>query len=142
MINAPRQKVWDAITTDALYREWTMAFCEGSYFEGGWNKGDAIRFYGPDKDGNVGGMISEIAESRMPEYISIRHVGMIENGVEDRESEKVKAWLPAFENYTLKEVDGGTEFSVDMDSSDEYYAAFAEMWPRALAKLKEISERN
>lgn len=58
-------------------------------------------------------------------------------GVEDTESEEAKKWTPAFENYTLSETDGKTKIEVDLDTNEEY----AEMWPKALEKLKEISER-
>jgi uncharacterized protein YndB with AHSA1/START domain len=39
-INTKPEKIWDAIVDDKKYREWTSPFQKGSYFEGGWNKGD------------------------------------------------------------------------------------------------------
>lgn len=71
--------------------EWTAAFCPDSYYEGGWNKGDKIRFIGEGENGEKGGMISEIAESRIHSFISIRHLGYFKNGVEDTTSEEVRA---------------------------------------------------
>lgn len=139
-INAPIQRVWWAIIDKKLYEQWAETFMKGSTFEGGWNKGDKIKFIGPNEDGTISGMISEIAESNFPTFISIRHVGMIFNGVEDTTSDQIKAWTPAYENYTLKEENGVTEFVLDMDSNEEYYEMFKEMWPKALAKLKEIVE--
>jgi hypothetical protein len=47
----------------------------------------------------------------------------------------------AHENYTFKESDGSTEVLVDMDSNGEYKALFEEAWPKALLKLKELSEK-
>lgn len=142
VINAPREKVWDVMLGDATYREWTSVFNpKGSWYEGGWNTGDDIRFYGPGENGELGGMIARIAESRKPEFVSIEHRGMMENGVDDLTSDKVKAWQGAHENYTFNEVDGGTEVLVDMDVEDEYVPMFNEMWPKALAKLKEVAER-
>jgi DNA-directed RNA polymerase subunit beta len=82
------------------------------------------------------------AKNTPNEFLSIEHIGMINSAGEiDTESEMVKQWTPAFENYTFKDVDGGTEVRVDMDIADQYESMFAEMWPQALAKLKEISER-
>jgi uncharacterized membrane protein len=79
-INSSQEKVWDTITDDKKYREWTSVFQPTSYFEGGWNTGDKINFVGIDEKGEKGGMVSEIAESRKPEYISIRHLGYMQNG--------------------------------------------------------------
>ena len=55
-------------------------------------------------------------------------------------SEAVKAWTPAYENYTFNEKGSRTELAVDMDVLPDYEAYMTETWPKALAKLKEISE--
>ncbi len=122
---------------DETYRRWTSAFTEGSYYEGSWEEGSKILFLDPD--GN--GMVAKIAENRPHEFVSIEMVGFVQKGVEDTESDGAQAMAGAHENYTLKESDGKTEVQVDMDSSDEYYAVFDEMWPRALKKLKELCEK-
>lgn len=142
-INAPREKVWDIMLSDATYREWTTAFNPGSYFVGDWSTGSKILFLGPNPDGTPGegGMVSRIAENRRPEFMSIEHLGLVSNGVEDTESEAAKKWAPAFENYTFNEKDGGTELLVDLDVEEEYYAMFEEMWGKALPLLKSIVER-
>ncbi|MEX2593833.1 MAG: hypothetical protein WD426_13750 [Anditalea sp.] len=51
------------------------------------------------------------------------------------------AMAGAHENYTFKEADGITEVSVDADTNDEYKALFEDIWPKALLKLKELSEK-
>jgi uncharacterized protein YndB with AHSA1/START domain len=140
-IQASREKVWNSIVHEEPYRVWTAPFHEGSTFEGGWNTGDKIKFIAPEEDGSRSGMISEIAESRFPEFISIRHLGMLYNGVEDTSSEEVKKWAPSYENYTLTEENGFTHFQVALDSSEEYVEMFNEMWPKALEKLKEVAEK-
>ncbi len=140
-INAPVEKVWNTMLGDATYREWTMAFHEGSYYMGSWEKGSKILFLGPDEGGGVGGMVGQIAENRPHEFISIEHRGFVKGGVEDYDSEEVKKWVPAFENYTFTSKDGGTELLIEVDTNEEYSKMFSEMWPRALAKLKEVAER-
>lgn len=140
-INAPREVVWDAIVNDAKFRLWTSAFQESSYFEGGWNKGDTIRFLATNEKGEKEGMVSEIAESIYPEYISIKHLGYIVNGVDDTTSEEIRKWAPAYENYALEKFEENkTLFKLDMDAADEYFDMFMELWPKALAKLKKVSE--
>ncbi len=139
-INAPREHVWNTMLGDATYRQWTEAFAKGSYYEGSWEQGSPIKFLAPNDDGTLAGMFSRIAENRPHEFISIQHLGEIKDGVEDASG---KRWEAAFENYTLKEVDGGTEVRVDMDSEDGKLAAmFTEMWPKALDTLKRIAEQS
>ena len=142
IINAPKEKVWDKMFSDLSYREWTKVFMPGSYFEGSWDKGAKIRFLAKDGNGKLNGMISTIEENRPYEFISIKHLGVVHDGVEDTTSDEVKKWSGAHENYTFEETDGKTEVLVEMDSDDEFVKMFEEMWPKALAKLKEISERN
>jgi hypothetical protein len=139
-IDASAESVWDAIVSDAKYRQWTSAFQEGSYFEGGWNAGDKIRFIAINDKGEKEGMVSQIAESRYPSFISILHLGYLVNGIEDTTSEEVKKWAPSYENYTLESKGDQTVFKLDQDVNEEYYAMFLDIWPKALQKLKEISE--
>lgn len=142
-INAPKEKVWHTMLDDKTYREWTAAFNPGSYYKGDWSKGSKILFIGPDpKTGEEGGMVSRIAENKPYEFISIEHLGIVKNGVEDTTSEEARKWAPAFENYTFKEKGGATEVLVEMDIEDENKKMFEEMWPKALQKLKEIAEKQ
>ncbi len=141
-IEAPREKVWDTMLGEATYREWTTAFSEGSHYKGSWEKDSKMLFLGPDpKTGEEGGMVSRIADNKLYEYISIEHLGIYANGVEDTTSDEAKKWAPAFENYTFTEKDGGTEVLVDMDIEENYADEFEKMWPAALAKLKDIAEK-
>ena len=143
IINAPRKVVWDTMLQDATYREWTRAFNPGgSWYEGSWTQGSTIRFLGPGEDGTLGGMISRIKENRPYEYVSIEHLGVIQDGKEDTTSEDVKKWVPAFENYTFSERNGGTELLVDMDIDESHRTMFEETWPKALGDLKALAERQ
>jgi hypothetical protein len=138
-INAPREKVWSALWDDANYREWTSAFSPGSHARTDWAKGSKVLFL--DGEGK-GGMVSRIADNVPNEYMSIEHLGEMRDGVEDTTSDKVKAWKGAMENYTLKDVDGKTHLTIDTDMADDYVDMMKGMWPKALAKLKEVAERN
>ena len=143
VINAPKEKVWHTMLDEKPYREWTRVFNEGSYFKGSWEKGSKILFLGPDpKTGEEGGMVSRIAENKPYDFISIEHLGIVNNGVEDTTSEEAKKWAPAFENYTFKEKNGTTEVLVDMDMNDENVEMFEKMWSDALERLKKIAERS
>ena len=140
-INAPKEKVWDTLWTDATYRAWTSAFAEGSRAETDWKKGSKVLFL----DGRNSGMVSTIAENKPNEFMSFRHLGTIINGVEDLDSPATKEWSGATENYTLKTVNGKTELRIDMDDmgmEQKMLEYFEKTWPVALDKLKELAEKN
>ena len=137
-INAPREKVWNILWGNITYPEWTSVFAEGSRAETDWKKGSKVLFL----DGKGEGMVSTIAENKPNEFMSIKHLGFVKNGVEDTNSEKVKEWAGALENYILKTINGKTELIVDMDITDEYKDYFEKTWPNALKKLKEMAEKN
>lgn len=142
IINAHKEKVWNTMLEDKTYRIWTEPFNPGSYYKGDWSKGSKILFLGPDPEtGKEGGMVSRIAENKLYEFISIEHLGIVKDGVEDTTSEHATKWAPAFENYTFKEKNSTTEVLVDIDINDEYKAVFEDMWPKALQKLKELAEK-
>ena len=135
-VNASREKIWDVLWSDGSYRQWTSVFAEGSRAETDWKKGSKVLFH----DGKGDGMVSTIIENIPNEFMSIKHLGEVKNGIEDTASEKVKQWAGAMENYTLTEVDGKTELNVDMDIAEEYKDYFLTTWPKALEKIKELAE--
>jgi hypothetical protein len=135
-IPAHPARVWEAMFSPETYPRWTAAFFEGSRFEGDWSEGSRILFLAPD--GN--GMVAEIAESRPHEFISIRHLGYVMDGVEDTESDEVRAWAPAYENYSFEAVPDGTRVVVDQDVLADHEDSMRDSWSKALAALKEICE--
>jgi hypothetical protein len=139
-INAPREKVWNTMLEDQTYREWTSAFTPGSYYEGDWSEGSKITFLGPDESGKLGGMVARVTESRPHERIAVEHYGVVQDGVEDTSSAAAKGWAGAQEAYTFRQNNGSTEVLVEVDTADEFKDMFNDMWPRALQKLKQISE--
>lgn len=130
-IAAPRQLVWDTMLAPETYKQWTAAFCEGSYYQGSWEKGSTILFLSPSGEG----MKAVIAENRPLEHLSIRHLACFSADKEDPING------PSFENYTFCDVDGGTELLVDMDCFEQYEAMFQDMWPRSLSLLKDLCEK-
>jgi uncharacterized protein YndB with AHSA1/START domain len=135
-IEATRQQVWSALFDDASYREWTSAFAEGSYAVTDWKEGSKALFLAPNGDGMVG----RIAVSRPNEFLSIEHLGVVKNGVEDLEAAEAQGWAGAHENYTLTDAGNGVKLTIEMDSTPEYASYFEETWPKALDKLKRLAE--
>ena len=136
-IRAPKERVWKKMLEQDTYRQWTEAFGPGCYYEGSWDKGSKIKFLSPPGEG----MTAVIAENREFEFLSIRHLGFVKDGVEDTESPEAKAWAPAYEDYTFTEKGGVTDVRVDLDSNEEFEKMFEDLWPKALSRLKEICER-
>ena len=137
LIDAPRQKVWQILWSDQSYREWTSIFSEGSRAETDWKKGSKVLFLGSSNEG----MLSKIEENIANEFMSFKHLGMVKNGVEDMDSEEVKKWQGAMENYTLKDINGKTELIIDIDIAEDHSDYFQTTWPKALEKVKEMAEK-
>jgi hypothetical protein len=135
-INAPREVVWDILWNDATYPLWTAPFSPGSRAETDWEKGGKVLFL----DGKGKGMVSKIADKIPNEFMSFKHLGVVDNGVEEYDSAKTHGWTGAMENYTLKSVDGKTELIVDMDMTDDFKDYFLATWPKALDALKALAE--
>lgn len=136
-IDAPRAQVWDTMLAPDSYQAWTAAFCEGSTYNGSWELSAKIRFLGPGGDG----MVAEIAERRTGEYLSIRHLGDIRAGVEDTDSDAVRAWAPAYENYRFSDrPSGGTALVVELDTVPAYLQFMQDTYPKALQRLKALCE--
>jgi hypothetical protein len=136
-INAPKEKVWHTMLDDTTYSQWTSAFGEGSSFVGDWSEGSKIQFLGGS---GSAGISSRIARHIPNEYLSILHLGVIANGVEDFDSEETKKWSGALENYAVQEKNGVTTLSIKTDTTEDFEAYFRKKWPKALEKLKALSE--
>ncbi|WP_205510037.1 SRPBCC family protein [Longitalea arenae] len=135
-IDAPREKVWKVLWTDDSYRAWTAPFSEGSHAVSDWKKGSKVLFL----DGNGMGMVSKIDDAVPNEYMSFLHLGIVKDGVEDTESEEIKGWAGAHENYILKDVQGKTELQVELDIDEQHKEMFSDTFPKALQKVKELAE--
>lgn len=137
-ISAPVAKVWQTMIDPESYRKWTSVFAEGSYYEGTWEEGARIRFLSPSGDG----MVATIEEYRLHEHISIRHEGVVHDGVEDCESEQVRSWAPAYEKYSFEPVDGGTQVTVEQDVTADSEKSMLEIWPKAFEALGALCEED
>lgn len=142
-INAPREKVWKVLWGDKSYRDWTSAFMEGSYaVTDDWKEGSKVLFVAKDGQGMTHGMVSKVDSKRPNEFMSFEHQGVVKDGIEDTTSDQVKAWKGAKENYTLKDKGKGTELVIDMDITETEQEYFQKTWPKALERVKNLSEAN
>ncbi|QDH79745.1 SRPBCC domain-containing protein [Echinicola soli] len=135
-IKARPEKIWDILWDDINYQTWTAVFAEESKVETDWQEGSKVLFL----DNNGQGMVSRIAKNIPFQFMSIEHLGFYDNGKEDLESENVKGWAGAKENYTLTPLGQSTVLLVEMDIEDSLKEHFDKIWPEALKKIKELSE--
>lgn len=135
-INAPANKVWDALWEDDNYRKWVSVFCDGSYAVSDWKKGSKIHFLAPSGDG----MYSSITELVPYEKMYFTHHGEIKNNEEQPITDDTKSWSGAREHYTLIENNGKTKVIVDMDIVESHVDYFEDAFPKGLAILKQIAE--
>jgi uncharacterized protein YndB with AHSA1/START domain len=135
-IAAPVARVWDCMLDPLAYRDWTSAFCEGSYYEGRWAQGSRIRFLDPD--GN--GMEAIVEESRPHERVALKLVGDLTEGRPTPGS--------TMANNTAREIyefsataSGGTRLAIHLSGWEDGFAdMMAGLWPKALQRLKALSE--
>ena len=73
-ISADKRKVWNKMLEKESYKLWTNAFHEGSYYEGSWDKGSAIRFLIVDKSGKLQGTFARVKENIEYEFAKNRLV--------------------------------------------------------------------
>ncbi len=139
-INANAEKTYNTMLNKETYEAWTTVFHPGSHYIGSWEKGTKILFLGPGENGELGGMVSRIKENIPNKFVSIEHLGMVENGKERTTGIDVEAWAGCHENYTFEESAGKTVVTATLDMSADYKDYFNETWPKALSKLKELCE--
>jgi hypothetical protein len=137
-IEASKERVWQILWDDETYRQWTTAFCEGTYAVSDWKEGSKIHFLSPSGDGMFG-IIEKITEN---EFISFKHLGELKNHIEQPNSEFTEKWSGCHENYTLNEENSVTNVSVDLDSMEEYVGFFNEKFPNALQNIKNLAEQK
>src|SRR5690554_2239148 len=143
-INAPVQKVYQnmlGILDKSTYEQWTALFNPTSTYEGSWDKGSKILFIGVDENGEKGGIVSRIAENIPNRFVSIQHYGLVKGDEEITEGADVEKWANGFENYSFEYNNGATTVTVDLDTTEDFIDYMNESYPKALDKLKELSEK-
>lgn len=136
-ISAPVEKVWSTMLDSETYRQWVEKSWPNSFYEGKWEKGERIRFIGPDGSGTL----AEITELKHHKMLLARHIAILgPGGEEDRTSDMAKTWVGITEAYHFSEKNGTTRLTVIIETKPEWRKMFDDGWPGALEELKRISE--
>ncbi|MEO6348275.1 MAG: SRPBCC domain-containing protein [Aquaticitalea sp.] len=137
-INAPKEKVWGILWSKDTYPKWTTVFAEGSDDSSDWKEGSSILF----TDGKGSGMYSSIERKVQNKQMTFKHLGVLKDGVEQPIDEPTQSWSGCIEDYQLEETNGVTELKVRLNSMVEYLDYFQDKFPKALQKVKELSEQS
>jgi hypothetical protein len=135
-IEAPKEKIWKVLWNDETYRQWTNAFCEGTYAISDWNEGSKIHFLSPTGEG-----MNSVIESKITnEYMAFKHLSELKNFIEMPIDAATQEWTGAMETYRLTSNTSGTVLNVAMDCLEQYVDYFKNTFPNGLAVVKQLSE--
>ena len=135
LINAPREKVWDALTVG--YPQWIAAFCgEGARVVGEWRLGGEVELHAP---GELGGVVVCLDECASPSNLKWRYVAMLKNGgrAEFGENDDMRK---VSESFCLESEGDGTRLSAEGNYPPKMAEFVAAKMPTALQKIKELAE--
>ena len=136
-INATPEKVWNCLWDIENYKIWTNPFCKGSYYKtDSFKEGSKIHLLTPSGDG----MYSILETVKENDFLAFKHLGDIKNFEEMPITGESETWTGAMETYTLKEIENGTELTVNVDTLESYVDFMKKTFPLALNELKRISE--
>ena len=131
-INAPRDRVWNALWDGDNYREWTKAFGMESHVKGEFKQGTELEFL-DDKDD---GMYARVDTLKPNEEMAICNLGEVKHGKRQPSTET------GIERYTLQEKDGKTVLQVQVDAPEQYVQYLQDSFPQALEGVKKIAEKS
>ncbi len=139
IINAPKNKIWDILWSPETYPKWTQFFAPDCKMETDWKIDGKTYFL--DSSGN--GMISTISNLDEPNEVTFNHLGMIQNGMEDTESEEVKQWSGAPERYYLISLeDGSVKLHVEVQTEDQWKDHLDVGFKKGLTIIKSLAENK
>jgi len=132
-INAAPTLVWKYLWELENYQSWTSVFCPGSYYETSeFKEGNRIRLLTPEGHG----MFSVLEKIDVNKFLAFKHLG----DIIDFNEQEIANWENAIESYELTEYENGTLLKVFVDTLEKYIPFMEETFPKALLKLKEITE--
>lgn len=133
-IEAGREKVWDTLWRDETFRAWAGLIDPGTYMVGELKAGSEVAFMSAKNGYGVTSLVEELVAN---EYLLLRHAADTQNtGREERNNE----WTDGAESYKLTEQGGVTTLTVAFNVPPNLEDYFNENYPKALAKVKELSE--
>lgn len=133
-INAPKQRVWDVLWQDTTFRQWAGLIDPGTYMVGELAEGNEVQFISAENGYGVTSLVDTVA---LGELLILKHQADTQDaGARARADE----WTGGEERYELTEANGVTTLTATFDVPTEMETYFAEAYPKAFAKVKELAE--
>lgn len=135
-INATKDKVWDTLWQDETFRQWASIIDPGTYMVGELREGKEVQYISAENGYGVTSLVEKLVPG---EFLLLRHsADTQEVGNQEREKE----WTGGVESYTLTEKDDITTLTVAFDVPPELEEYFKKTYPKALDRIKELSEKH
>jgi uncharacterized protein YndB with AHSA1/START domain len=139
-INAPRSKVWDALTKQEYTDQWAPEFSSGGpqfHIESDWKPGNPVLWKGQDGKVIVEGNVTAHEPNKLLRF-TVFDVRSAERPPVTEE-DGITYRLSGKNGKTILQVLQG-DFAV-MAEGKKYRDLSAETWDRVLPKVKELAER-
>lgn len=134
-INATKESIWNTLWQDETLREWAGIIDPGTHMVGELKEGNQIQFI----SGNGYGVTSLVEKLVPGEFLLLRHsADTQDSGKRERENE----WTGGEESYSLADKDGVTTLNASFDVPPEMEEYFQENYPKALERVKVLSEKK
>ena len=136
-IDAARENVWRVLTTPVQAGVWMSEFSEGSHVDGDFGPGETLYL----KNGEGDGLRGKVTAWSPNERLKIAYDGVLIKGAEAPDSPELEQWNGCFDAYTLSANGEKTILAIESFVPGEYAEVTAELWDKAIQKIKELSEK-
>lgn len=134
-IHTTKEKVWDTLWKDETFRQWASIIDPETYMVGHLEEGNEIQFISSASGYGVTSLVEKLTPG---EFLLLRHrADTQEEGKRDRK----KQWTGGMESYSLREKNNVTTLTVAFDIPPELEEEFKVSYPKALEKVKILSEK-
>lgn len=135
-ISAPKEKVWNTLWQDEAFRDWSGIIDPGTYMKGELKEGSEVEFISAENGYGVTSLVDKLVENK---YLLLKHkADTQDSGMQEREKE----WTGGEESYRLTEQDGVTTLLFSCGVPLDLVDYFAQTYPKALGRIKELAEAN
>jgi uncharacterized protein YndB with AHSA1/START domain len=138
-INAPRSKVWDALTKRQYTDKWTLEFSSGDpqfHIESDWELNSPVLWKSGDGKVIVEGNVTALQPHKLLRF-TVFDVRMEKPPV--TEEDGITYQLSEKNGKTILQIRQG-DFSA-MKEGKKFHQMTAEVWDRVLPKVRELAER-
>jgi len=140
IIDAPREIVWEVLTRNEYFAEWSSVFAEGPKLRAEWDVGGTVYYL--DKDNN--GLMGKVTQLEPGKLLTVEYEGEVFDHTEDPAALKQRVdWKGCMETYMLMEKKGKTVFDLECElPTKDLRDEFEKTWDKALIIIKGLAEKQ